>query len=119
MELGFFKQTKKVLGSPALWAAEASILVAGVNFLGLKLYPYPDDSFLPLHYNLYFGIDYLGEFKDLYSFPMFGLIALAINLTVAASLAKKIRILSYALIYTALLIQVLILISLILIVLRF
>lgn len=57
----------------------------------IKPSPYP----LILHYNIYFGADYLGTVRQVYTLPAIGLIIIAINSVLAYLLYKKQKIISY------------------------
>lgn len=90
-----------------------------LNFIFLKLYPNPQDQFLPLHYNIYFGIDYLGAYAELYFAPLFGLAVNVINLPLMYFFSKRIPVISGALSYSALLVQIAIALFLLITILKF
>lgn len=53
-----------------------------------------DTSSIPLHYNIYFGIDYLGPFEYIYTLPILGLIIIFINIVLSIILYNRVKILS-------------------------
>jgi len=59
-----------------------------------------------LHYNVYFGADFIGDYRQAYLLPAIGLILIMINLLLAIYFyAQKERIASYILLIAALMIQ--------------
>ncbi|MFA6254727.1 MAG: hypothetical protein WC675_01685 [Patescibacteria group bacterium] len=58
-----------------------------------------------LHYNIYFGIDLLGPWHQIFFLPLFGLGFLVINLLISLIFYQRERILSYFLVGTASLLQ--------------
>jgi len=72
---------------------------------------------IPLHYNIYFGIDYIGEIQKLYSLPALGLIILAINVILIFFLYLKTKLLTYYLAFFSMTNQMILLLCVYLIVL--
>lgn len=66
-------------------------------------------SNIPLHYNVYFGIDLIGNWYQLLIIPFFGLMVLAVNFILAMFTYLKEKMLSYFLTGSALVIQILLL----------
>lgn len=60
-----------------------------------------------LHYNIYFGIDKVGEWTRVYNLPLIGIIILLVNTVIAYLLYSKNRLLSYFIISATLLMQIL------------
>lgn len=50
---------------------------------------------IPLHYNIYFGIDYLGPWYALFYLPLIGLIFLIFNLSIGAFSFEREKMLGY------------------------
>lgn len=65
-------------------------------------------NLIPLHYNIYFGIDYYGNFNLLYVLAGFGLLILFMNTFLAFKVSKKMKILSAYLMYSSLVIQIIV-----------
>ncbi len=67
------------------------------------------DEILPLHYNIYFGIDYMGGWYSLFIVPLFGLIVLLFNFLLSLFIHFKDKFLSYSLSVVALFVQMILL----------
>lgn len=70
-----------------------------------------------LHYNVYFGIDQLGPGIKLYLLPIFGLIVIGVNLLLSVSKLAYKRLVIYAS-WSALVVQVFLILSLILLIIN-
>lgn len=68
-------------------------------------------EYIPLHYNIYFGIDFLGSPYYVFILPIFGCFFIAINTILAYILSVKGKVLSYLLIIILILIHLLLLLS--------
>jgi len=71
------------------------ILWAGLYY---KIQPFSyltEYGTIPLHYNLYFGIDLLGKWYTAFVLPFFGLIVIIVNNIIAYNLFVRERFLSY------------------------
>jgi len=66
---------------------------------------------IPLHYNVYFGVDKIGARAEFLQIPEMGLLILALNLFLALNVYKHERLSAYFLILTAALMQVFLLIA--------
>lgn len=64
-----------------------------------------------LHYNVYFGVDYLGRYSEAFAIPASGLIMLAANSILGNCLYKKSKAISKILIFSSIIIQLLLLIA--------
>lgn len=69
------------------------------------------DEILPLHYNIYFGIDYMGGWYSLFIVPLFGLFVLLFNFSLSLFLYFNNKFLSYSLSLVALFVQIILLIA--------
>ncbi len=68
------------------------------NFLGwffLYWRVQPTTDFLALHYNLYFGVDMVGEWWRVFYLPLVSLLCALINIFLAKVLYRQTRLLSY------------------------
>ena len=72
---------------------------------------------IPLHYNVYFGIDTFGQWYSVAVLPSIGLAVLLVNNALAYALFYKKKILSYFLLITQSLVNLILLIALFFIVL--
>ena len=91
------------------------IFINMVDWLALALFLRAStESMIILHYNVYFGVDLMGNVKQAYFLPLVGLIILAINFSLSIYFYKlRERIATYILLITALAIQLSLLISII------
>ena len=58
-----------------------------------------------LHYNLFFGVDYLGGYSEIYLIPIVGVIVIIINTALGYLLYERERLASYFLAFNILIIQ--------------
>jgi len=70
-----------------------------------------EQSYIPLHYNIYTGIDLFGSWQRIFIWPTIGLIILIINLILAIVLYDKKEIISYLLSFAAVFVQIFLLIA--------
>jgi len=73
----------------------------------------PQSQPIILHYNIFFGIDLIGSWFNIYFIPLFALTCGFINFTLSVIIYTRAKILSYLLIHTSSLIQILILLAVI------
>ncbi|MBN1779212.1 MAG: hypothetical protein JW816_03270 [Candidatus Buchananbacteria bacterium] len=66
---------------------------------------------IPLHYNIYFGIDNFGSKNDLYFLPIFASIVLVINFLISLYSFFKEKMLTYFLVGGSILVQILALLA--------
>jgi hypothetical protein len=96
----------------AVWLLILSLVSNLTNWLILKIFVRPIDLPIILHYNVYFGVDMMGDYKEAYLFPLIGIVLLIINFFLSLYLyEKKERIASYLLLIAALMIQLAFIIS--------
>jgi hypothetical protein len=76
-------------------------------------------AWIPLHYNIYFGIDWIGPWIQFFLYPLVGLIILAINFVINVKIYFKNRLLSLVINYSSLLIQIIILTSVITLIIKY
>ena len=70
-----------------------------------------EQSYIPLHYNIYTGIDLFGSWQRVFIWPAIGLVILIVNLILAIIIYEKKEIVSYFLSFTAALAQIFLLIA--------
>lgn len=105
IQLGTFTP---LFGNPVRRRERILIVMAGVLNLGLwvflswKLRQLP--ATIPLHYNIYFGIDLIGPWYQLFVLPGLGFFTLLLN-TILARVFSQEPMLSAFLLWTALLTQ--------------
>ncbi len=84
-----------------------SVLANGGIWLALYFTVIPTDHPIILHYNIYFGIDAIGNWKQVYFMPTLALALLAANLILSRFFYYKEKLISYLFAGTALAIQLL------------
>ena len=96
----------------AVWLMILSLVANLINWLILGIFIKPIDLPIILHYNVYFGVDMMGDYKEAFILPLIGIILLLINLFLSLFLyEKKERIASYLLLMAALMIQLALIVS--------
>lgn len=94
------------------WALICSIIL---NFLGWGIMVYfirPVDFPIILHYNVYFGVDLIGDWWQAYALPLIGLTVLAINGILGFLFyAQKERLISHVLLLASSVVQIVIVIG--------
>ncbi len=78
-------------------------------YLFTKFKPQSEPIFV--HYNIYYGVDLIGNWYYIFAFPLIGIIIFIINSIVSMYLFKKSNILSYMIVGILLLLQLIILVS--------
>jgi len=102
----FFLKDRFII-SALLTAIALNIILWIILYLKIKPSEYP----IPLHYNIFFGVDLMGGYTKVYTLPGIGILILLFNLVLSFSLYKKERLASYLLIGIAVLIQVFLILS--------
>ena len=75
-----------------------------------------DDTFIPLHYNIYFGVDRFGPWYYIFILPALGFLLLLINIIFESVFVKREHILSVFFAITTIVVEVVLFGSMILIV---
>lgn len=89
-----------------LWILILSLMANLADWLILKIWIRPIDAAIILHYNVYFGVDVTGEWRQVFWAPAIGLILFGINLLLSIYFYnRKERIASYLLLLAILMIQ--------------
>ncbi|PIS42465.1 MAG: hypothetical protein COT24_03415 [Candidatus Kerfeldbacteria bacterium CG08_land_8_20_14_0_20_40_16] len=83
----------------------------------IYLYIQPNNEPISLHYNIYFGIDLIGEWYKLYFIPLSGLIIILVNYLVSAIIYSSKMVLAYLVIGVTAFVQILLGLAAILIIL--
>ena len=81
--------------------------------LWMFLFKNQKSSELPviLHYNLFFGVDYLGGYNEIYLIPIVGVIVIIINTTLGYLLYERERLASYFLTFNIFIVQTFLLLA--------
>lgn len=94
------------------WLLGLSGLVNLAIWVSLKIFIKPVDLPIILHYNVYFGVDTLGDWRQVFILPLLGLVLLVINLLLAIHFyGKKERIASHILLMATLMLQLSLLVA--------
>jgi hypothetical protein len=84
----------------------ASLVVNIANWISIFIFIKPVDETIILHYNVYFGVDMIGNWRQVYLLPLIGLILILINSFLALYFySQKERIASHILIIASLMTQ--------------
>ncbi len=60
-----------------------------------RIMPFSEDRpFIPLHYNVHFGIDQFGPWYDIFRIPVLGLVLLVVNIFFQAAFYRREHVLS-------------------------
>lgn len=107
----FFKQDffrSKIV----FWLIIFSLVANVTNWMGLWILVRPIDGNIILHYNVYFGVDMMGNWKLVFIMPSVGLLLFLINFFLALYFYhQKERIASYILLLASLMIQLSLLVA--------
>jgi hypothetical protein len=90
----------------AIWLLILGFSTNLVNWLILRVWVKPVDFSIILHYNVYFGVDQIGDYRQVYVLPTIGLILFFVNSALSLYFyQQKERIASYILLMAMLMIQ--------------
>ena len=64
------------------------------------------DGLIPLHYNIYLGIDHVGTWYKLFTVPIIGITILILNLILSIFVYFKDKLIAHILIFSALFVQI-------------
>ncbi len=79
------------------WIAALTADLAAWSLISWAAWTRRAASSVPLHYNIYFGVDWIGPWYALASPAFFGFLVLAVNLVLILMIYEEERFLSYAL----------------------
>lgn len=100
--------------SIALWLVALSLTANLANWVIIKIFIRPIELPIILHYNVYFGVDMVGDYRKAFFLPLIGIILFLINLSLSIFLyRRRERIASYLLLMAALMIQLSLIVSVI------
>jgi len=96
----------------ARWLLLLGGIVNIADWVALKIFIKPIDFPIILHYNVYFGVDMLGNWKEVFLLPFIGIILFLINTFLSIHFyRRKERIASYLLLMASLMIQLSLLVA--------
>ena len=107
IKLKYFLSQDFFRSSLVHWVLIASLLVNAINWGIIAFFIRPVDFPIILHYNVYFGVDVIGSWWQIYFLPAIGLIILSVN-TVLGYLfyQQKERIVAHLLILATFIVQI-------------
>lgn len=89
-----------------IWLLILSLAANLADWAILKIWVKPVDFPIILHYNVYFGVDLVGGYRQVYVLPLIGFVLFLINSTLSLYFyGQKERIASYILLIAVLMIQ--------------
>lgn len=95
-----------------IWLVILSLAINLSEWIILKIFVQPVDFPIILHYNVYFGVDMVGNHKSVFLIPLIGLALFLVNFLLSLYFYRsKERIASYLLLMTALMIQLSLLVA--------
>ena len=95
-----------------LWMISLNFIFNLANWVVLWHFIKPVDSSIILHYNVYFGVDLAGSWKNTFILPLIGLIIILINLALAYYFFAKLeRIASHILLIASFMAQLSLLVA--------
>lgn len=89
------------------WLLVGTIFLNAANWVFLAFFIHPVNFNIILHYNVYFGVDLIGDWWQTYILPSMGIVFLLINFFLARQFYRnRERIASYILLLASLMIQI-------------
>lgn len=102
-----FIRKDRFIGTTVLLSVLFNLVNWGLIYYRFARFLAGQEEQMILHYNIYFGIDKMGNWGEVYQLPLVGIIILLVNLVGAYLLYSKDKLLSYFLTSVALLSQIL------------
>jgi hypothetical protein len=89
-----------------IWLIILSLVMNAANWAMLLIFIKPVDFSVVLHYNVYFGVDVIGDWRKIFFLPALGLFLFFLNLFLAKNFYKQEeKVAAYLLMVVALLVQ--------------
>lgn len=89
------------------WSIIGALFLNVVNWVLIAFFNRPVDFPIILHYNVYFGVDVIGAWWQVYSLPAIGLAILSVNTILGYSFyCQKERIMAHLLMLGTLMVQI-------------
>lgn len=90
-----------------IWLIILNLVINAANWTILLIFVKPVDFSVILHYNVYFGVDVIGDWRKIFFLPALGLFLFFLNLFLAWSFYKQEeKVAAYLLMLVSLLVQV-------------
>lgn len=89
------------------WVLIGSLIINALNFGLIAYFIRPVDFPIILHYNVYFGVDVIGSWWQVYFLPLIGLLILSVNTLLGYSFyQQKERVIAHLLVLAVFIVQV-------------
>lgn len=112
LHLNFFWKREIWKSEISLWLVLITFIFNAINWSILFVFIRSVDADIILHYNVYFGVDQIGNSRIIFTLPLIGFFLFIINLFLADFFYRNCeRIASYILLLAALMVQVLLVIA--------
>ena len=99
-------------GALVQWVVIGALVLNAANWLAIAFFIRPVDFPIILHYNVYFGVDVIGRWQQVYFLPAIGLFILLINSILGFLFyGQKERIVAYLLLLATFIVQIIITIA--------
>ena len=109
---------QKLLHNKAVSAAVfCGLLINGAMWIIVSMNRISANIPIPLHYNAYYGVDYLGDYSKIFVMPAAGLVMILANVILGFLITKRCKIASKLLFFIIPLVQILLLVAVISIIL--
>lgn len=106
-----FIQKDKIIKATFLLSILFNLINWGLIYYRFTRFLAGQEESMILHYNIYFGIDKIGNWTSIYYLPLIGIIILLINLLGGYLLYQKDKLISYFFLGTAMLAQILLILA--------
>ena len=94
------------------WVVIGALILNAINWIAIAFFLRPVDFPIILHYNVYFGVDVIGRWWQVYFLPLIGLIILLINSSLGFLFyGQKERIVAHLLMLATFIVQIVITIA--------
>lgn len=117
----FFSDMREMFQMPRfIWSAILAFLFCVLDIILpiLRIAPlHIARPFIPLHYNIYFGVDKFGSWIQIFSVPLLGFCLLLLNLIVQTIIFRREKFLAFMIAVATVLIECILLCAMVLIVL--
>lgn len=113
LEISFkeFIKNDKIIKIPFLFSILLNIVNWGLIYYRFTRFLAGQTESIILHYNIYFGIDEIGNWTNIYYLPLIGIIILSVNLLGGYLFYQKDKLLSYFFLGSALFAQILLILA--------
>ncbi len=87
------------------------LLINGAMWIVVAINEISANIPIPLHYNAYYGVDYLGDYRKIFIIPAVGVIIICVDIILGVILSNKCKIASKLLFFIIPFLQILLMIA--------